>query len=73
MVRAGLVIAAAAAALALWAGLSAAGADTTPTGGDSRVVFTQTESGGGHHCHHGDGSTGDQDTTPQPANQSSSV
>jgi hypothetical protein len=46
IVRAGLVIAAAAAALALWAGLTAAGADTNPTsGGNPRVVFTQTEGG----------------------------
>jgi hypothetical protein len=73
IVRAGLVIAAAAAALALWAGLTAAGADTNPTsGGNPRVVFTQTEGGGGHHCHNGDGS-GDQNTTPQATNQTSAV
>ena len=72
IVRAGLVIAAAAAALALWAGLSAAGADTNPTSGEHpSVVFTQTE--GGHHCHDQDGSTGGQDTTPEATNASSAV
>jgi hypothetical protein len=75
IVRAGLVIAAAAAALALWAGLTAAGADTTGTsGGNPRVVFTQTEGGGnGHHCHDHDGSNGGENTTPQPTNESSAV
>ena len=75
IVRAGLVIAAAAAALALWAGLSAASADTNPTpGGHPSVVFTQTDGGGGgHHCHNQDGSSGSQDTTPQATNQSSAV
>jgi hypothetical protein len=69
LARAGLVIAAGAAALALWAGLTAASADTTPVvDGKKSVVLTQTDGdGGGHGCQEKDGSAS------TPANASPSV
>jgi hypothetical protein len=64
LARAGLVVAGGAAALALWAGLNAASADTSPVVDVKKsVVLTQTDSGG-HGC---------QDEAPAPANASPSV
>ena len=72
--RAGLILAAAAAALALWAGLSAAGADPPAVpGGHPSIILTQTDGNGGgtgHRCHN-QGGTGDQSTQPTSANSSS--
>ena len=72
--RAALILAAAAAALALWAGLSAAGADTPAVpGGRPSIILTQTDGNGGgtgHRCHN-QGGTGDEPTQPTSANSSS--
>ena len=66
LARAGLVVAAGAAALALWAGLNAASAATSPVVDVKKpVVLTQT----GSH----DGGGGCQDSGSTPANPSPSV
>ncbi len=65
LVRAGMVIAAGAAALALWAGLNAASAETSPVVDVKKsVVLTQTDS------HDSGGGCGDKGSTATNASPS---